>query len=422
MNGPYRQNVADWITVRIEDAAGDGVTGIAYDDASLAVKVAKAGAASVTKTLTAVDWVAQSDGYYWVKLLAADLDTVGAADLIVIYDGIAFAFPFRVFAANVDTIKADTANLDVAVSTRASQTAAPGWWIQPSNAAIASIMAKTDLLPANPASQTNLDVAISTRLAAASYTAPDNATIAAAKADTAAIKLKTDALPANPAAQTNLDVAISSRLAAAAYVAPDNAGIAAVQAATGNLDVAVSTRMAAASYDAPDNAGIAAILARTDVATSTRLASADYDAPPDLAGVLADTAAIKAKTDALPADPAAASAVAAVATAVAVVDDAVSALEISMSATAASVSAVSTAVDDVAEQMGRALGLLDENTVRDQVVFTGDDVTAARIRIYDSAVNAAAAGATGLIATYAAAYTYASPGRLSSATVTLVTP
>lgn len=50
----------------------------------------------------------------------------------------------------------------------------------------------------------NIDAAVSTRLAAASYTAPDNAGIAAVKA-------KTDNLPANPASQTNLDAAVSTR-------------------------------------------------------------------------------------------------------------------------------------------------------------------------------------------------------------------
>jgi hypothetical protein len=75
--------------------------------------------------------------------------------------------------------------LDAAISSR-NATA-------PDNAGIAAIQAKTDNLPANPASQTNLDVAVSTRLASASYTAPDNASVTA-------IKAKTDNLPATPAA------------------------------------------------------------------------------------------------------------------------------------------------------------------------------------------------------------------------------
>jgi len=131
-----------------------------------------------------------------------------------------------------------------------------------SNADIGSIKSKTDNLPVNPASQTNLDVAVSTRLPSSSYIAPDNAkiqsidtnmvtntdprldyldalissrsTLTAAdvwtyatrvltsfgftvdinsNSDIVAIKSKTNNLPLNPASQTNLDVAVSSRLA-----------------------------------------------------------------------------------------------------------------------------------------------------------------------------------------------------------------
>ncbi len=68
---------------------------------------------------------------------------------------------------------------------------------------------------------------IATRLAAAGYTAPDNVSIAA-------IKAKTDGLPADPASMTdiaNAEVSILSAIPAA----PDNAGIAAIKAKTDNL-------------------------------------------------------------------------------------------------------------------------------------------------------------------------------------------
>jgi hypothetical protein len=58
---------------------------------------------------------------------------------------------------------------------------------------------------------------VSTRLAAAGYTAPDNASVTA-------IKAKTDNLPADPASNTQ----VNTRLAAAAYTAPDNAGVSAI--------------------------------------------------------------------------------------------------------------------------------------------------------------------------------------------------
>jgi hypothetical protein len=50
----------------------------------------------------------------------------------------------------------------------------------------------------------------------------------------AAIKGKTDNLPADPASNTQ----VNTRLAAAGYTAPDNAGIAAIQAKTDNLPAA----------------------------------------------------------------------------------------------------------------------------------------------------------------------------------------
>ncbi|MFB3816139.1 MAG: hypothetical protein ACE147_00630 [Candidatus Methylomirabilales bacterium] len=69
----------------------------------------------------------------------------------------------------------------------------------------------------------------------------------------------------------DLDALVSSRLAAASYTAPDNATIAAIAAAiTTNLDVAISTRLAAAGYTAPDSAAtIAAAVWASGVRTLT---------------------------------------------------------------------------------------------------------------------------------------------------------
>jgi hypothetical protein len=62
-----------------------------------------------------------------------------------------------------------------------------------------------------------------------------------------------------------IDAAVSTRLATAGYTAPDNAGIA----------VAASAAASAASDAATAAAGTVAIFARTDVATSTRAAPSD---------------------------------------------------------------------------------------------------------------------------------------------------
>lgn len=76
-----------------------------------------------------------------------------------------------------------------------------------------------------------IDVATSTRLATAEYTAPANS-------DITAIKAKTDALPADPASNTQ----VNTRLASASYVAPANADITAIKAKTDNLPAQPASR------------------------------------------------------------------------------------------------------------------------------------------------------------------------------------
>jgi hypothetical protein len=82
---------------------------------------------------------------------------------------------------------------------------------------------------------TKLDVAVSTRLATAGYTAPNNAGIAA---------IPTNPLLTNDTRLNNLDAAVSTRLATAGYTVPPT--VAAIRteidANSTKLDVAVSTR------------------------------------------------------------------------------------------------------------------------------------------------------------------------------------
>lgn len=101
-------------------------------------------------------------------------------------------------AANLDT-QLDA--LPTAVEIRAE--------IDANSTAIAAI--PTNPLLTNDARLDNLDTTISSRLATAGYTAPDNATITAIAGyidtEVAAIKAKTDNLPANPAATTDVPTA-----------------------------------------------------------------------------------------------------------------------------------------------------------------------------------------------------------------------
>jgi hypothetical protein len=117
-----------------------------------------------------------------------------------------------------------------------------------------------------------MDAAVTSRLSAAGYTAPDNANIAL-------IKAKTDNLPADPASNTQ----VNTRLAASAYTAPDNTDIAAIKAKTDNLPASP-----AATGDIP-TANITAIKAKTDQLSFT---GAGVDAVIDYGAM--DTGAIAA--------------------------------------------------------------------------------------------------------------------------------
>jgi hypothetical protein len=158
-------------------------------------------------------------------------------------------------------ITPNDASLDAAVSTRAPE----------NGGNVAAIKAKTDNLPSDPASNTQ----VNTRLATSGYTAPDNAGISAVKA-------KTDNLPADPASNTQ----VNTRLAAASYAAPDNAGIGAIKAKTDNLPAvpAIESNVqghvadALAAYDPPtrdeataDKAEIAAMVEKIRKVHTNRL-------------------------------------------------------------------------------------------------------------------------------------------------------
>jgi len=105
---------------------------------------------------------------------------------------------------------------------------------------------------------TNLDATISSRLATAGYTAPDNTSIAAILVDTAEIGAAGAGLTAInlPDQIMNITGDITGSL---------SGSVGSVTGLTAsNLDATVSSRLATAGYTAPDNAGIVAIKAKTD--------------------------------------------------------------------------------------------------------------------------------------------------------------
>jgi hypothetical protein len=193
------------------------VTGLAHNAAGLSAKLSKGGA-SAAFTLTALNWTEGSDGVYYVTLAAGDTDTAGACVLLVIYNGAVYRGGFQVSAGVavdlspvqtvVDAIKLSTDNLP---SDPADQSLL--------NSAISAVEAKVDTVDnVADAILARTDVATSTRLAAADYTAPPSVAALATQASVDAlatavstidglvddIKAKTDALPASPANEATL--------------------------------------------------------------------------------------------------------------------------------------------------------------------------------------------------------------------------
>jgi hypothetical protein len=157
-------------------------------------------------------------------------------------------------------ITPNDASLDTMVSTRAPE----------SGGNVAAIKAKTDKLPSDPASNTQ----VTTRLASAGYTAPDNAGISAVKA-------KTDNLPAAPAVEGNVAGHVADALAA--YDPPTKAELDAAVAPLA-LEAGLEAHVLAVlnSYDPPtrgeataDKAAILAAVAALNDLTVGEILSGD---------------------------------------------------------------------------------------------------------------------------------------------------
>ena len=108
---------------------------------------------------------------------------------------VAPAVPGDIPTADITAIKAKTDNLPAVPASEGNVSAVGSAVVSVGNL-VDGVKAKTDNLPADPASNTQ----VNTRLAASAYTAPDNA-------DIVLIKAKTDNLPASPAAVSNIPTA-----------------------------------------------------------------------------------------------------------------------------------------------------------------------------------------------------------------------
>jgi hypothetical protein len=146
----------------------------------------------------------------------------------------------------------------------------------------------TNLGTTNSTVATNLDATVSSRLAAASYTAPANS-------DITAIKAKTDNLPTDPADQSAVEAAITaatSPLATAANLATvagyldteiadilaDTNELQAAWADGGRLDLILDARASQTSVDdLPTNAELATALGTADDAVLAAIATVQAD-------------------------------------------------------------------------------------------------------------------------------------------------
>ena len=159
--------------------------------------------------------------------------------------------------------RAGVENLDTTVSSRSTLTAAQV--NSEADSALSDVGLTTTITG-------RIDQAISTRLAAADYTAPTSApTVTDIRAE----------MDSNSTKLANLDATVSSRLATSGYTAPPTPPTAAANATAvrtelatelARVDAAVSTRLAGSAYTAPSNSDVTAIKAKTDLLETTRLA------------------------------------------------------------------------------------------------------------------------------------------------------
>lgn len=141
--------------------------------------------------------------------------------------------PVQIGASGLWQLALTAAELNIAsqyiiVKLDADELSAQGIMIELVSAVIetvtSAIKAKTDLIPADPATITS----VNTRLATSGYTAPDNANIGL-------IKAKTDLIPANPATSAQ----VAACLQTSGYTAPANSDITAAKTIADKLDTAM---------------------------------------------------------------------------------------------------------------------------------------------------------------------------------------
>jgi len=281
-----KQNSAVVIPVFMSDANGNGVSG------TLTVKIKKNNSnfATITPTVTAD---ANVTGWYNIALTSSHTDTLGVTVLRAETTG---ALPQHVVFLVTELGYADIQTFLSGIKTQTDKMLFDGSSYilsVPSNISSTVLQQVWNYAETNITSgignriKTNIDTTVSSRLAASSYTAPDNAGIASIKAQTDKLTFDannrvnahtvvnddksnytldlTQTLPASPAANTTgealkfadtrLDATVSSRLASSAYIPPDNTSISAIKSQTDKMSFDASNRINAHSVVNDDKTG-----------------------------------------------------------------------------------------------------------------------------------------------------------------------
>jgi hypothetical protein len=280
-----KQSTASTVIVGpVLDANGAAVTTAVVGD----FKLAKNG---TTATLSGATVTHDANGYYTIALTTGNTDTVGR---LVIYSGNTAhsmaTHHWTVLLASVfDALQTNATNTTGGLATATAAISAFAGAISTyAGGAVASVTAR---VTAN-VDQWNGVTVTGMPLPTASYTAPPSA---ATNATAVRTELTTEL--------NRIDATITSRLAATSYTAPDNATISSISSNLVIVNNNVLSRLSALAYTAPPSAAtnatavrteLATELARIDAAITSRLPTTSYTAPDN-----ASIGSIKSVTDKL---------------------------------------------------------------------------------------------------------------------------
>lgn len=325
---------AAWVTATGFAVAGDAMTLTTGERSSVGTAVWATATRTITGTasgaLTATSFASGALGAAWDEatashvgagsfgaFFAAQLDVATGSRLAAA----AYTSPpsaATISAAVVDqalsghtttgTVGAGLAHLDADVSTRAATGAAMS--LTPTERTTVQALVLSD---ATPFPGARIDATVSSRLAAASYTAAPTASTVAAAVWATVVPGSFTAGEAGYVLGTNLDATVGSRLATSGYTSPptasaiasqvdttlsgvhgagawgSNGGLSLQQIVDGVWDEATSAHSTAGSF-------AALVKANLDVAVGSRLATASYSAAPSASTVSAAVWAETART------------------------------------------------------------------------------------------------------------------------------